>query len=260
MEKQLQLWTPSQEFEDPALEGGILAEMPGEVEYAASVESAPNLDWYDGRDALPVLTEEQERHLFRKMNFLKYRANRPDALPEDLEEAKAIREHLVRANLKLLFRVLKPYDSYAQERQDLLSDGELALWRAVEKFDYSYGRRFSTFATKVIQRRLNERVEKVTKRKGVVQFVDDYPEEGDPGRAARKPRQQAEVGPDFEPLLDTLPPRERAVVRLRHGFGDTEAMSLTEVGAALNISKTRVRQLELQAYARLRQSAELIAC
>jgi RNA polymerase sigma factor (sigma-70 family) len=233
--------------------------MPGEEEFAAASKCLPLPEGCDGRDVLPVLTAEQERHLFRKMNFLKCRASRPDARPGDMQEANAIRERLIRANLKLLFRVMKRYSSNAGGWEDLVSDGELALWRAVEKFDYTRGRRFSTFATKVLCRRLNARVEKATKRQGLVQFVDDYPEEGDPGRAQRKPH-QGNVGPDIEPLLETLPHREREVVRLRHGFGGNRGMSLTEVADELCISKTRVRQLEQQAYARLRESAELAAC
>jgi RNA polymerase sigma factor (sigma-70 family) len=91
-----------------------------------------------------------------------------------------------------------------------------------------------------------------------VQFVDRYPDEGNTGRAARESRQGKDC-PDIESLLDSLPTREREVMLLRHGFGGNRGMSLAEVADELHISKTRVRQLEQRAIARLRESAELIA-
>jgi RNA polymerase sigma factor (sigma-70 family) len=257
METQNEYEIPQREFDTPSQEGLVLAEMPGEAEYAASAKGVSLPKWGDGRDALPVLTAEQERHLFRKMNYLKRRSSTADAQPTDLPEARAIRDRLIRANLKLLFRILKRYDSTAAGREDLVSDGELGLWRAVEKFDYSRGR-FSTFATKVIRRRLNARVGKAARHKDLINFGDQFLRAGDSSRAEVETRQSD--SPDFGPLLDTLPTREREVVLLRHGFGEIRGKSLLEVADELGISKTRARQLEQQAYARLRQSAELIAC
>lgn len=253
-------WIHNPVFDDPSVTSVILGEMPGESDYVSSIKSLSNKDFRDAPDVLPLLTQEQEQHLFRKMNFLKCCATRPDAVPGDLEQAGLIRERLIRANLRLLFRMIKLQGLLAAAREDLISDGEMALWRAVEKFDYDRGCRFSTFATPVIRRRIGQRVETALKESGVVQFVADYPEDGRPTGAMGTAGPQGLHGSELEPFLVTLSPREEQVVRLRHGLGEAGTLSLVEVGIELGVSKTRIRQLEQQAYAKLRRFAELAAC
>lgn len=142
--------------------------------------------------------------------------------------------------------------------QDLLSDGECALWRAVEKFEYDHGNRFIAFARRVIKSKIAERLESVNRKGKIAQQVDEYVLDEHP--AAADADEQLCAGPELEPLLSKLLPREKQVVCLRHGFGQNEALTLTEVGLELGISKTRVRQLEQQAYEKLRQFTELAVC
>jgi DNA-directed RNA polymerase sigma subunit (sigma70/sigma32) len=115
---------------------------------------------------IPLLSAEQELHLFRKMNFLKYKASRlrssldllrPKApLMQQIErlheQAIVAKNEIVSANLRLVVSIARrhigPYSNFF----DLISDGNLSLLRAVEKFDYARGNRFSTYATWVIAR------------------------------------------------------------------------------------------------------------
>ena len=109
----------------------------------------------------PLLTREQEQHLFRKMNYLKYKASvlrdrldvrRPRMTAMELvlkfaNDAAAVKNDIIRANLRLVVSIAKRYASGPGHLFELISDGNMSLIRAVEKFDFARGFRFSTYAT-----------------------------------------------------------------------------------------------------------------
>ena len=71
------------------------------------------------------------------------------------------------------------------------------------------------------------------------------------------------LGEELHRALNTLTSRERAVIQLRYGIGDGRSRTLLEVGKELNISRERVRQLEMVALAKLRhvsKSRQLREC
>ena len=110
---------------------------------------------------LPLLSPEQERHLFRKMNYLKYQAHQlrrtldPDrckaAELDEIErlqaEALAVKNQIIRANLRLVVSIAKKRVGPTNNFFELVSDGNMSLIRAVEKFDASRGFKFSTYAS-----------------------------------------------------------------------------------------------------------------
>ena len=109
---------------------------------------------------VPLLTREQEVHLFRKMNYLKYKASRlrerlDPARPQKTrmaqieklyEEIIATKNRIICANLRLVVSIAKRHVKPAQDIFDLVSDGNVSLMHAVEHFDYSFGNKFSTYA------------------------------------------------------------------------------------------------------------------
>ena len=113
-----------------------------------------------------LLTPDQERMLFQRMNFLLQQAaghrdqidpRRPSRARLELVErlvalAEWHRDRLVEANLRLVFSIVKKFVNPNNSFDDLLSDGIVGLIRAVEKFDYDRGFRFSTYATQVVRR------------------------------------------------------------------------------------------------------------
>ncbi|HIE69084.1 MAG TPA: sigma-70 family RNA polymerase sigma factor, partial [Planctomycetes bacterium] len=80
---------------------------------------------------VPLLTPEQEIELSKRVQR------------GDLEA----REHMIRANLRLVVSIAKNYVNRGLSFMDLIEEGNIGLMKAVEKFDYNAGCRFSTYAT-----------------------------------------------------------------------------------------------------------------
>ena len=90
---------------------------------------------------VPLLTAEQERQLAKRMKKLK------SEKPDQAADARQAREHLIRANLRLVVSIAKNYVNKGLSYLDLIEEGNLGLLRAVPRFDPTRGCRFSTYAT-----------------------------------------------------------------------------------------------------------------
>jgi len=107
---------------------------------------------------VPLLTAEQEVTLAKAMesgDLAQERVDREEytSARERIELERAIhagieaRQHLIQANLRLVVSIAKKYTSYGLTMMDLVQEGNIGLMRAVEKFDYTKGHKFSTYAT-----------------------------------------------------------------------------------------------------------------
>ena len=111
---------------------------------------------------VPLLTKEEEISLAKKMEKgRKARAlmiesdgevENIDEVKELIREGKEAREYLIKANIRLVVSIAKKYRQYGSSFLDLIQAGNVGLIRAVDKFDYSRGNRFSTYATWWIRR------------------------------------------------------------------------------------------------------------
>jgi len=220
----------------------------------------------------PLLSREQEQHLFRKMNYLKHKASvlrknldvrRPsltamDQIESVAGDAAAVKNDIVRANLRLVVSIAKRYATGPGHLFELISDGNMSLIRAVEKFDFGRGFRFSTYASwaimknfaRTIPAELRQHARFRTGGEERLMIVAD--EHADSGRReAAQTERQSEVSR----ILKHLDERERQIIRHRFGLDRSHSpMTLKEVGRVMGVTKERIRQLEARAMAKLRDA------
>ena len=223
---------------------------------------------------VPLLTREQEAHLFRKMNYLKLQAsrlrdtldvNRPkrrlmDRIESLYEESVATKNQIVSANLRLVVSIAKRYIGPAEDFFELVSDGNLSLIRAVEKFDVSRGNRFSTYATWAIMKNFARSIPVV------LRYRDRFPTSHSEMLVATEDRRadpneqesaQLQRESQVKKILRCLDARELQIVTSRFGLaGGQSPLTLAQVGVAMGVSKERIRQLQTRAMGKLRKAAE----
>lgn len=113
-------------------------------------------------DRVPLLTREEEVALAKKMEagrLARQALVESDGDPEklrnlrnDIDNGRDARDHLIKANIRLVVNIAKKYRRYSSSFLDLIQAGNVGLIRAVDKFDYTRGNRFSTYATWWIRR------------------------------------------------------------------------------------------------------------
>jgi len=221
---------------------------------------------------VPLLTREQEAHLFRKMNYLKFRANQLreqldparakaavlDKIEQFQEEALAVKNQIIRANLRLVVSIAKKHLGPTNNFFELVSDGNMSLIRAVEKFDYARGNKFSTYASWAIMRNFirsipeekHRRDRFVTGHEAMFETAADHRTDEHEFEAAHRRTREAVKG-----LLGRLNDRERRILMSRFGLEGAVEQTLEQLGHELGVTKERVRQIEARAQEKLRKIA-----
>jgi len=264
-------------FDAANAETAIMASMPKAEEYEMQrrkmkppKEVAPEMAYLYEE---PLLSREQEYHLFCQMNFLKWQAAKlrekldaRNARTQDLERIEklqeqftAVKERLIRCNLRLVVSIAKKHVNPTDDFWELQSDGNMSLIRAVEKFDFGRGNKFSTYASWAIMKNFarsipDEKHHRERFQSGHEEMFDGAPDKRSNELECVTSQEQSkkQVNHLLETLLD---PRERQIIRMRAGMDNyAENMTLEEIGQQLNITKERVRQLHVRAMKKLQSN------
>ena len=262
-------------FDGPDGEQEILALLPDGQLFQRKPNAPQGLPSYlASLYEVPLLTREQEAHLFRKYNFLKYRASKlrdeldcsqatsglMDRIDQLYEKAIKTKNRIVQANLRLVVSISKRHVTASEDFFSLVSDGNISLMRAVEKFDYSRGNKFSTYATWAVMRNFARTIPGEFKHRERYRTSTDEmfasQEDDRPIPYVLETAQHLRKT-QIERILSRLDEREQRIIISRFGLDHSqEPKTLKEVGNQLGVTKERIRQIEARALSKLRMAAE----
>jgi RNA polymerase primary sigma factor len=148
----------TEEAEEFVLDDEDDTDEPAQQVAAAGATADPVKDYLKQIGKVALLNAEQEVELAKRIEaglFAEEKLNSGDKLTPKLrreleiiaEDGKRAKNHLLEANLRLVVSLAKRYTGRGMLFLDLIQEGNLGLIRAVEKFDYTKGYKFSTYAT-----------------------------------------------------------------------------------------------------------------
>jgi RNA polymerase primary sigma factor len=217
------------------------------------------------------LTAAQEQLLFRQLNFVRFKISKAlekinVSRPKAAEVRKVatlrklvrqLRDRIVEANMPLVISMAKRARIGNVDFPELISEGNMALLRAVDKFDASRGYKFSTYACRAILKSFS----RLAIRQG--RYRMHFPTEYDPALEKsewmdiKRGRREADVLSDLKEIilcnLESLDEVERTVIRERFALAPE---TLEEVGQIIGVTKERVRQIQNKALMKLRNVLE----
>ena len=211
--------------------------------------------YYDDLKKYKPLTKAKERRLLKKCKKGNLKA----------------KNEILEANLRFVFDIAKHYTGRGVPISELISDGNIGLLRAIEKFDESKDVKFISYAVWWIRQAMLESI----KRRNAINFVEIEPNTDNDSSMDKKLIEDDEddvfFNNDFSnendeksievsenqrniitSLIGTLSDRERDIVENYYGINDKKELTLTDIGKKYNLSSERVRQIKLNAIRKLR--------
>ena len=232
-------------------------------------------------ERVPALSAEQEQHLFKRFNYARRQAGRilsahagkmltPAATRRLLAWGHRVlvcRGVIVRLNMPLVLAMAKRTKLNHVDFNEMISEGNMALLRSVEKFDCARGFKFSTYSCRAILKSFSRVAMRASRYRG------QFPTEFDPAmeRSDHAERLRVQVEKDcVDELKDILVQNmaglsdvERTVITERFAIGkamigaDPSPKTLEQVGLIIGVTKERVRQIQNKALKKIRVALEV---
>ena len=185
------------------------------------------------------------------------------------------KNEILEANLKFVFEIAKHYTGRGLSISELISEGNMGLLRAIEKFDEEKDIKFISYAVWWIRQAMLEAI----KKKKMLMMVEIDPTDSNDNIFERKIADDederiggaSDVGFSNEAeeykkelkanqkevigkLLNSLNSREKEIIEHYYGLSNKRELTLNEIGKKYNLSSERVRQVKLTAIRKLRSS------
>ena len=182
------------------------------------------------------------------------------------------KNELIEANLKFVFDVAKHYTGRGISISDLISEGNMGLIKAVDKFDEEKDVKFISYAVWWIRQAMLEAIKK-KKLLNVIEIEnteskvsvlentisddeDEIIKRGEVGfsnEAEERKRETSQAQKEvIEQLLSVLNKREREIIENYYGLNDMKELTLAEIGEKYNLSIERVRQINKTSFKKIR--------
>ena len=245
----------------------------------------PLTSWYaptrdeaiEGSTSSPTLMKPaQEKIMFLRFNYSKCKLGKlkakieKEGLTRDLgteflewhRKFEHFREYLTRTNLALVLAMAKRTRLGDVDFAEVVSEGNMALLRAVDKFNVERGFKFSTYACRAILKAFSRTALKSSRYKTrfPVEFEPDYEKSDWTDR--RRDAVQEDCVDELKQIVDRnlaeLSDVEQTVIRRRFNWEqqDESPMTLEEVGQIIGVTKERVRQIQNKALTKIRHVME----
>ncbi|MEL7473897.1 MAG: sigma-70 family RNA polymerase sigma factor, partial [Planctomycetota bacterium] len=227
-----------------------------------------------------ILTGAEERVLFHQFNYARFcvfnlqkevwASPSKQPSPEQAEQllhwhrkAERIREQIAETNLALVLAMAKRTRMSEVDFADLVSEGNMALLRAVDKFDAGRGFKFSTYACRAILKAFSRQGMKLSKYRQ--RFPTDFDPKLERSNFIENKRADFEKDAADEVRRIVIDNRadltdvERTVIEHRFGLESSEhekPMTLEQVGQIIGVTKERVRQIQNKAMEKIKGELE----
>ena len=209
----------------------------------------------DLKNCSPIRSKEVERGLLLK------------AKEGDINS----RNKLVNSNLRFVFNTAKKYTGNGIPLEELISEGNMALLYAIDKYETNRDVRFITYASWWVRYFISDLVKKKYNRSlneinedcfdKDIRGINNIPEENtnkDNDLLHDTMKEQINENKLIDDLMEGLLPRERDVLESYYGLNGKKEMNLSELADKYGISKERIRQIKLSGLSKMRTEVLLM--
>ena len=208
---------------------------------------------------IPVFSEEEEKSAFKRLDRLKelMKNSSGDELVRLEKQYEFLVKNIVEHNLRLVVSIARKLYPTIEITLDLIQDGNMGLMKAVEKFDYEKGYKFSTYAKWWIKEYINRFYFSEFKDSCETVSLDGTFGKDDDSLILEKIKDNKNLSVDeyverellkeeINKILDQLSPLERDIITMRFGLNG-KTCTYEEIAKKHNVSRVRIKQIEERA-------------